>query len=879
MAFPTFSPHLDELLRHQEFVRRLAARLVSDEQGAEDLAQDVWVAALARRPRGLASARAWLSRVTRNLAAKRARGERHRRGRETRAAEDPPASSVDAVSSEFELQHRVADAVHRLDEPYRSTILLRYFKELSHREIAERTGVPIATVRTRLQRGVARLRDRLDREHDGDREGWIRGLVLLFGKDLLAPAVPVTGGLLTTGVTMGVLAKVAVGIAIAASAAWWVWTPEEEAPPEGEVAVMAAASPLGHLDDGGSGLAEVEVEPIRTEVEGAASTPLAESFVRPESSLTRGWVVLGRAHGLEEGEGAAARVTVSGFNDYAWPDELNVTEGIAPDGTFEVDVTRLVLLEGRVRTPLRALRILVDHPLCRQQEERLEATPEHRVMGGLEDLDEPITWWVDVHLRPAAAITGRVEFSDGTPAAGAAVGAWSMVDGEPGPNRGDDTTCDELGAFRLRLADPGEYVVGAAHQRWRPAHRVTVAEMNRTTDLDDPLVLEAGEVLSGQLSRFGEPMGGVDISVRLLGVRRACDLHPTWAIRYFLGWCEESMEHLRAATVTGEAGEWEITGLASGLYQVHVGSPPEHRLGLGGDYSWIEVRAPARGLQLACSGSSIRFECEEELGAIEEGSLTVYFEGRRARGVEFQGMHGIPSIWGVPGDRREVEVQFEGRETWRDEVVFPPAGGDLAIPVSLPLGSEPASLQLAVEIAGDDSVTHLELDLFVSTEDETTPSSRLRAQLVDGVAIFAPISSGRYRGVLRSESYFTYLQEVDLEFDLAPEEVLERSVAFELGGRIGLIVRDPDGRELPAMVTLRDAAGAARDVMFVALTDRGRYVSEDRLVLPVINETYPCLPPGEYEVQVEHAGFASQVHTVRVDAGVTTPLALVLTRE
>ena len=68
--------------------------------------------------------------------------------------------------------------------PHRSntrspTLLLRYFEDLDSKRIAEMQGVPAATVRTRVKRGLERLRSRLDEKTDGGRRAWMAGLILL----------------------------------------------------------------------------------------------------------------------------------------------------------------------------------------------------------------------------------------------------------------------------------------------------------------------------------------------------------------------------------------------------------------------------------------------------------------------------------------------------------------------------------------------------------------------------------------------------------------------------------------------------------------------------------------------------------------------------
>jgi len=56
----------------------------------------------------------------------------------------------------------IGEALADLDEPYRETVSLRYFGELSLNEIAEVTGRPLGTVKTHLHRGLLRLRTSLE---------------------------------------------------------------------------------------------------------------------------------------------------------------------------------------------------------------------------------------------------------------------------------------------------------------------------------------------------------------------------------------------------------------------------------------------------------------------------------------------------------------------------------------------------------------------------------------------------------------------------------------------------------------------------------------------------------------------------------------------
>ena len=165
-------PH-HELQQQLDWVRALAARLVFDKSHRDDLAQEVWHAAL-KAPNASAHTaplRAWLTGIARHLAALLYRRDARRTRRELAAAGTGTAKSAAEVAEHAELQQRLLAAVNTLPEPMRDVVLLRYLEGLPPRAIAARLQVPIATVRTRLQRAIERLRERLDADF-GDRRAW-----------------------------------------------------------------------------------------------------------------------------------------------------------------------------------------------------------------------------------------------------------------------------------------------------------------------------------------------------------------------------------------------------------------------------------------------------------------------------------------------------------------------------------------------------------------------------------------------------------------------------------------------------------------------------------------------------------------------------------
>jgi len=202
------TPSIYALLDQTTWIQSLARSLVSDPHAADDLVQDTWLSALESRPDTGRPLRGWLATVLRNHHAKRRRGETNRQAREEQASRhELTASTLDVV--EKASTHRdLVESVLSLEEPYRSTILMRFFEQLPHGEIARRMGTTKDTVSSRLTRGLERLRRRLEARHGGDRKAMFSALATLAGS---APglAVPTLGvNLMHVALGAGALALV-----------------------------------------------------------------------------------------------------------------------------------------------------------------------------------------------------------------------------------------------------------------------------------------------------------------------------------------------------------------------------------------------------------------------------------------------------------------------------------------------------------------------------------------------------------------------------------------------------------------------------------------------------------------------------------------------
>ncbi|MCK6458648.1 MAG: sigma-70 family RNA polymerase sigma factor [Planctomycetes bacterium] len=248
------------LLEHRNFVRGIVRGLLADEHAVDDVVQETCLRALERPPRH-AMLRAWLGRVGRNLALSVLRGERRRGHREREAARPEQEPSAGDAAARLERHRLVVEAVLALEEPFRSAILLRFYEDLPPREIARQLGVPVDTVRSRVRRGLERLRAWFDARHGGDRSAWSLALLPLLGareaaamvaaSGATATATATSGGakvLLAEGTVMSMKAKI-VGAALVVCAlgtgtvAWQVARTRDVPPPPRAVTARDVAPP------------------------------------------------------------------------------------------------------------------------------------------------------------------------------------------------------------------------------------------------------------------------------------------------------------------------------------------------------------------------------------------------------------------------------------------------------------------------------------------------------------------------------------------------------------------------------------------------------------------------------------------------------------
>ncbi len=145
--------------RYSRVVYSVALRVLRDPGAAEDVLQDVFMQVW-RKPETLvvnrANMGAWLAVVTRNRSI-----DAIRRRKPSESVEDVVLPSSVDVAGEAErnsLMGRVRIILGQLPTEQRKTLEMAFFDGLTHSEIAESTGDPLGTVKTRIRTALLVLR-------------------------------------------------------------------------------------------------------------------------------------------------------------------------------------------------------------------------------------------------------------------------------------------------------------------------------------------------------------------------------------------------------------------------------------------------------------------------------------------------------------------------------------------------------------------------------------------------------------------------------------------------------------------------------------------------------------------------------------------------
>lgn len=144
-------------------IRRLLVDHAQSEEVTQEVFLEIWQSARRFDP-NKGGAKGWVMTMAHRRAIDRIRSAQASRNRDTRIGIRDYEPVYDNVADTVEVRvdhEKVAAAMVRLSDTQRQAVRLAYYGGLSHSEIAEKVGVPIGTVKTRLRDGMIRLRNEL----------------------------------------------------------------------------------------------------------------------------------------------------------------------------------------------------------------------------------------------------------------------------------------------------------------------------------------------------------------------------------------------------------------------------------------------------------------------------------------------------------------------------------------------------------------------------------------------------------------------------------------------------------------------------------------------------------------------------------------------
>ena len=150
---------------HSPLIYSFCRRALGD-QRAEDVTQEVFVSAWRARDTfrpDKGNLGAWLVGIAKNRLIDNVRSEKRHSYQQplTHEADASVEPNLDRVGD----QMVVAEALRTLPERSRTVIELAYFSDLTHAEVAERTSIPLGTVKSDIRRGLAKIRQQLEATH------------------------------------------------------------------------------------------------------------------------------------------------------------------------------------------------------------------------------------------------------------------------------------------------------------------------------------------------------------------------------------------------------------------------------------------------------------------------------------------------------------------------------------------------------------------------------------------------------------------------------------------------------------------------------------------------------------------------------------------
>ncbi len=467
----------------------MALALVSDEHHAEDVVQDAWVRALESGPRDQGALGAWMATVTRRLSFNKKRSHRRRGHRERNVARAESLPSSAEIAERVEIETHLLAALDQLREPHRTALRDRYLGDLTPAEIAQRDGVSLNTIKSRLSRARAAMREQLERDGLGGEVQWSVFVAPLLeprgtwaSASAAAPAGPSITGVSRVGGTLLMKKNLGIlGLVLLATISWQLVQPLERD-------ALDRADQIAVVLDAHDELARVEGESSITS-ETSTRVALSDSIegTSPTAAvLERPWKVKGGARLARSAEGVQGVVF-----------DLAVHAGYDTDGKLLHEERGVTGTDGGVEWILEEPGGTVT--LTVQTHDTVDQVvvsygPYLIINGEEVPLIDALVFPIDGRL------VGTVRDAEGSPVAGA------MVEGYFG-----ETKTSHSGEYEMRIATDGWGAIEAnAKGHGGDSHELQDLVAGATTRVDFTLT-QAIRIEGVVRDRTGAPIAGARV--------------------------------------------------------------------------------------------------------------------------------------------------------------------------------------------------------------------------------------------------------------------------------------------------------------------------------------------------------------------------------
>lgn len=836
-------PSIDAVLQDAGWLRALALQLVGP-VAADDLVQEAYVATLASAepPR---DRRAWLATVLRRKASNARRASRNRADAEAECAAQAAGRDTDPHESaspqpadrmeRLELQRALLAAVAELPPDRRSVLLGRYLEDRTPAELATELGVPAGTVRSRLARGLAELRTKLDARYG--RDTWLAALGPWAVR--LAPAAEVPLGVHAASngsvgtpsgsgpmfQTLGAPPSVAgssarlaswlggvmmwkqlvAAMAVVLALGWWVAGSRERAAPEPERATVVSNAPFAAT---GGAAPTRSAERLQRELVEVASPPALAPGVVAGSPAVRELVVVDAETGLGLGE-----VEVRLLNR-AWveaargvldslPGEVVARSG--SDGTVRIEVSEGVPTEVLLHKAGYAERVV---PVAPPIESASGQAAAHVELPRLRRIAVRV---VDSHGAPMPGVTVRSTAGDDRVEVDIGDTRWISIGSGPWDGRWRRSSAEPTNADGVTRLDAFHSV---EFEVWRGTALLSSSSRPEVQELDGEhwVTLRVGAAL------------------RLAGTLHDAHGQPVAGQRLELAWGGRALRpSARLVTRTQEDGAWafdpvptDVSGDAMDTLRLFGGRGqdrplPEDQRVVVPEIDWAVARDGALFIELrAVATGSIAGRVVDGAGGPVAADRRFSIEARTLEG-EFAGsgwaVAGRFEVRGlVPGDYA-LRLRQPGAEDW-DEVVASVGQDDVELVAvaaqRLPLELLRAdTLDTETLVGNSRDIRCYTADGEVASIEMTMGASRAFAETVE--AVTGELVAGDYRVVVRTPEGLVGYVDARVPWERSGE-VDGRGrlpVSMELGGRLSVEVAFARGANRAANVHLEWGGGVS----------------------------------------------------------------------